>query len=412
MSDHLFNDLLVIDCASFIAGPAAGTIMSDFGARVIKIEPPGAGDGYRMLQYLPGIPNGDTNYPWTLTNRNKESLALDLKQAAGRDILDLLVARADVFITNYPLPVRERLKLGYEEISAINPRIIYGSMTPYGEQGPEANNTGYDATAWWARSGLMDSVRSSSRSQPALSVPGMGDHMAACSLYGAIVTALYRRERTGKGAKVGSSLLANGLWSNGFNVQAALDGASMKSELDSSKLSAFTQIYACSDDRWFILAILPQAQEQAWPALAQCVGHDEWLGDARFGSVDERKDNNRDLTALLREAFLEHDWDYWRTMFAEFGITCGCIAKAEDHADDEQVQAAGFLAHFENSNEARTVDSPLYVHGESKQAPRPAPGVGEHSLAILGELGIDTDTAAKLRESGVISHDAVDKPAQ
>ena len=198
MSEQLFSDLLVIDCASFVAGPAAGTILSDFGARVIKIEPPG-GDGYRLIKYMPGMPISDINYAWSITNRNKESLVLDLKQPAAREILDTLIAKADVFITNYPLPVRKRLRLDYEDISAVNPRTIYASLTPYGEEGPEANNTGYDATAWWARSGLMDLVRASGDTSPAVSVPAMGDHMAANTLYGAIVTALYLREETGLG---------------------------------------------------------------------------------------------------------------------------------------------------------------------------------------------------------------------
>lgn len=401
MSEHLFEDLLVIDCASFIAGPAAGTILGDYGARVIKIEPP-SGDGYRLLRHLPGIPNSGTNYPWTLTNRSKESLALDLKQAQGREVLDSLVERADVFITNYPLPVRERLRLTYEDISEKNSRIIYGSMTPYGEHGPEAGSTGYDATAWWARSGLMDSVRASSDTQPAMSVPGMGDHMSACSLYGAIVTALYRRERTGKGAMVGSSLLANGLWSNGFNVQAALDGARMNSKMDSAKLSAFTQIYGCSDDRWFILTLLPQVEEQMWPALAKCAGHGEWVDDERFASIEKRQENNAALTELLREAFLEKDWSYWCSTFAACGITCGSISRSTDHGDDEQVLAAGMLADFADGSNNRTVNSPMYVHGENKRPPGPAPEVGEHSLAILGELGIDDQTVGKLQEAGIV----------
>jgi crotonobetainyl-CoA:carnitine CoA-transferase CaiB-like acyl-CoA transferase len=404
MSEYLFNDLLVIDCASFIAGPAAGTILGDYGARVIKIEPPGAGDGYRLLKHLPGVPRSDSNYPWTLTNRNKESLALDLKSPEGRDILDALIERADVFITNYPLPVRDRLRLRYDNISAVNPRIIYGSMTPYGEEGPEAHSTGYDATAWWARSGLMDSVRASSDTQPAISVPGMGDHMSACSLYGAIVTALYRRERTGQGAMVGSSLLANGLWSNGFNVQAALDGARMDKKLDNHKLSAFTQIYACRDGRWFMLTLLPQVQEQMWPVLAECVGHVEWLEDHRFTSASERHENNAALTALLREAFLQQDWSHWQATFADRGITCGSIARSADHVDCAQVQAAGLLTAFDDGSNNRTVSSPLYVQGERKRPPKPAPEVGEHSLEILSELGIDQETARALRERGIISH--------
>ena len=143
----LFGDLLVIDCASFIAGPAAATIMSDFGARVIKIEPPGEGDSYRQLIKMPGIPQASRDYYWTLDNRNKESLALDLKHEAARPVFETLIRKADVFITNFPGPIRDRLKLRPEDVQTLNPRLIYASLTPYGEDGPEKDRTGYDATA-------------------------------------------------------------------------------------------------------------------------------------------------------------------------------------------------------------------------------------------------------------------------
>ena len=397
----LFSDLLVIDCASFIAGPAAGTILADFGARVIKIEPPGGGDGYRRLRQLPGVPTCDVNYPWRLTNRGKQSLSVDLKQPEGREMLDLLVRRADVFITNYPLGVRESLRLRYSDISAVNPGLIYASFTPYGESGPEAGNSGYDATAWWARSGLMDSVRASGDTPPALSVPGMGDHMASCSLYGAIVTALYQRQRTGQGAMVGSSLLANGLWSNGFMVQAALDGANMDVRLDHEKVSAFTQTYRCRDDRWFLLTILPQVQDAAWPRLARCLGHEEWLEDARFATMATRHQHNRELIALIRDVIAQQDWSYWEASFAQSGITCGRIAKAADHCEDAQVAAAGFLSDFTDDS-GRTVDSPMYVTGARKSKPTPAPDVGEHSVQILSDFGVGTETIADLQARGII----------
>lgn len=397
----LFSDLLVIDCASFIAGPAAATMLADFGAQVIKIEPPGSGDGYRKLKHLPGVPTCEHNYPWRLTNRNKQSLALDLKQSEGRAMLDRLISKADVFVTNFPLAVRESLRLRYSDISAVNPKLIYASFTPYGESGPEAGSSGYDATAWWARSGLMDSVRASSDTPPAMSVPGMGDHMSACSLYGAIVTALYQRQRTGEGAMVGSSLLANGLWSNGFNVQAALDGADMDVRLDQAKLSTFTQIYRCRDDRWFLLTVLPQVQEAAWPRLARCLGHEEWLEDPRFASTASRHQYNRELTALVRAAIEEQDWSYWQASFAQSGITCGRVAKAADHGADVQVAAAGMLSEFSDAS-GRTVDSPLYVSGAVKRKPAPAPEVGEHSAQILAELGIDAAAITDLKARGIV----------
>ncbi len=387
MSDPLFSDLLVLDCASFIAGPAAATMLSDFGARVIKIEPPGGGDGYRMLQHLPGLPRGDTDYPWALTNRNKESVALDLKDESGRRALDALVAEADVFITNLPLPVRTRLRINAEDIRAANPSIIYGSLTPYGEAGPEAQGTGYDATAWWARSGLMDYVRASSDTPPAVSVPGMGDHMTACSLYGAIVTALYRRQQTGEGAEVGSSLMANGLWSNGLMVQAALDGADMSQRQDYRKLSPFTQNYRCADGRWFILTVLPQTQERAWPKLAAALERPDWLEDERFQTMESRHEHKLALTEMITDIIAGREWSHWQAVFAEHGITCGRVAQTVDHCEDRQAAESGALVTFEGG-ERRTVDSPLYVSGLDKRTPAPAPAVGQDTERVLKEFNI------------------------
>src|SRR3954453_7576060 len=221
MADGIFAGLRVIDCASWIAGPAAATIMSDFGADVIKIEPPGAGDPWRGRG---ANPNAATDYYWQLTSRNKRSLALDLKHEAGRAVLYRLAADADVFVTNFPLPVRDRLKLAPDDLLPLNPRLIYASFTAYGEQGEEAAKTGFDSTAYWARTGLMDAVRAELDTPPARSMPGMGDHPSATGMYAAIVTALYRREKTGKGGIVRSSLLQNGLWANACAVQTRLFG--------------------------------------------------------------------------------------------------------------------------------------------------------------------------------------------
>src|SRR5919197_6215511 len=190
MADGIFAGLKVIDCASWIAGPAAATILSDFGADVIKIEPPGAGDPWRASTAVPGKP---TDAYWQLTSRNKRSLALDLKQADGLAVLYRLLASADVFITNFPLPVRERLQIAPAQVLPLNPRLIYASFTAYGEVGEDAAKTGFDSTAYWARTGLMDIVRATEETEPARSAPGMGDYPSATGLYAAIVTALYRR---------------------------------------------------------------------------------------------------------------------------------------------------------------------------------------------------------------------------
>ena len=167
MTDSLFAGLRVIDCASWVAGPAAATILSDFGADVIKIEPPGAGDPWRASTPVPGK---TTDYYWQLTSRNKRSLAINLKHEEGLAALYRLIASADVFVTNFPLPVRDRLKIAPADFLPLNPRLIYASFTAYGEAGDEAAKTGFDSTAYWARTGLMDMVRATEDTDP--SIPG------------------------------------------------------------------------------------------------------------------------------------------------------------------------------------------------------------------------------------------------
>jgi len=386
MSESLFDDLLVLDCASFIAGPAAATMLGDLGARVIKIEPP-TGDGYRQLLHLPGLPRCEQNYPWRHTNRNKESLTLDLKDPEQRRFLDTLIRKADVFITNYPLGVRDSLSLNYEDIRAVNSRVVYGSFTPYGEHGPEAGSTGYDATAWWARSGLMDAVRASSDTPPAVSMPGMGDYMSANALYGAIVTALYRRQKTGEGGRVGSSLMANGLWSNGVCVQAALDGADMSKRVERHTLSAFAKAYRCADDRWFMLTVLPQVQDKMWPAIAKCCGHPEWLEDERFASMELRRINNAALTELFETAFGLRSWADWEADFSAMHITVGRIARHADHAEDEQALVNDMVVGYGEESGSKTISSPMYIDGVTKAPARVAPELGEHTEQILKEFG-------------------------
>ncbi len=167
---RIFEGLTVLDCASFIAAPAAATILADFGAEVIKIEPP-AGDPFRQLPQLPGNPKSEHNWAWMLESRNKQGLALDLSKADGQAVLYRMVPRADVFITNFPPAVRRRLGIAYKDLAPLNERLVYASFTGYGENGQEANKPGFDSNAWWARSGMMDLVRPDHAGPPARSLP-------------------------------------------------------------------------------------------------------------------------------------------------------------------------------------------------------------------------------------------------
>jgi formyl-CoA transferase len=388
----LFGDLLVIDCASYVAGPAAATIMSDFGARVIKIEPPGEGDGYRsLIKYRSG--EDVIDYFWTLDARNKESLAIDLKDAEARALLDALIRKADVFLTNYPFPVRARLRLTAEDVRPLNRRLIYASLTPYGEHGPQRDRTAFDATAWWARSGLMDMVRATGETEPAMSVPGMGDHPTAMAMYAAIVTALYRRQMTGEGSEVQTSLLANGLWANGCQVQAALCDLELMPRGERGQRNPMVEYYETSDGRAFTLAIVNAPRE--WPLLVQAIDKPEWLDDELFATSAARFQNADLLSTLLGEIFSAQPWSHWDARLSPSGITFGLVGRITDHPCDPQLEANHLLPEFIDGLGLKTLDSPFQIVGEPKRQPRMAPSIGQHTQQLREEFGAAAATAAE-----------------
>jgi formyl-CoA transferase len=394
-----FEGLKVLDCASFIAAPAAATILGDFGADVIKIEPP-EGDPYRQLFVPFGFGPEGRNHGWELDSRNKRSLVLDLKQADGIGILHRLAAGADVFITNLPAPVRRRLRIDADTITGLNPRLVYASMTAYGEVGPEADKTGFDSTAYWARSGLMDLVKSDHAAPPARSVAGMGDHPSAMTLFAAISTALYQRERSGRGGVVSTSLLANGLWANACFVQARLFDAPLAPRPPRERSATpMTNLYRCRDGRWLNLVMLNEARQ--FVPLAQALDVPQLPGDPRFADPDARRANHVALIGILDERFAQRELAEWRERLDAAGVTFGVVGTLEDLLDDEQARASGALVPFEDAP-GLTVSSPLAIAGVDKRAPRVAPALGEHGPAILREAGFDDDDIARLRGLGVI----------
>src|SRR3989441_9016814 len=266
-SDNIFSGLKVVDLASFIAGPGAAVILSDFGAEVIKVEPP-TGDTWRIGYKIPPQPRAKDNYPWHLNNRNKRGLALDLKSPDAAKIVERLAKWADVLIVNTPHPARKKLKLDYDDVAQWNSRLIYADLTGYGENGPDADLPGFDITAFWSRSGLL-SLTHDAGAPPTWPFAGTGDAPSGVGLFAAIVTALYRRERTGKGSYVTTSLLAAGVWSAGVAIQAALAGAKFAPQHDrKNTANAAMNVYKSSDNIWFVIVTTPDKL----PALATGIG--------------------------------------------------------------------------------------------------------------------------------------------
>ncbi|HEU5197717.1 MAG TPA: CoA transferase, partial [Methylomirabilota bacterium] len=329
----ILEGLKVIDAASFIAGPVATTVMADFGADVVKVEPPG-GDTYRIRNT--GYPPSAYNFPWIVDNRSKRAIAIDLRTADGQAVLHRLVEQADVFVTNLPLDARPRLRVGWDDLSPLNPRLIYASVTAYGETGEEAARPGFDSTALWARTGLMDLMRPAPDAPPTRSLPGMGDHPTGMTLFGAIMAALYHRERTGHGTMVATSLMANGLWWNAIQVQGILCGARtpVRPPREES-VSALANLYRCRDGRWFLLSLT--ADERRWEPLAEAIGRKELIADPRFVTQAARREHARALAAILDGVFVTRDWAEWRAILEATGIAFGVVGTLDDIPGDRQM---------------------------------------------------------------------------
>ncbi|MBR1139312.1 MAG: CoA transferase [Bradyrhizobium sp.] len=397
----IFHGLKVLDCASFIAAPAAATVLSDFGADVIKIEPPGAGDPYRNLPNLPGYPRSEHNYAWYLEARNKRSIALDLAKPEAQTVLRRLVAEADVFITNYPPSVRAKLGLTYETLAPLNPRLIYASFTGYGEKGEEADKPGFDSNAYWARSGLMDLVRADESTTPARSVAGMGDHPCAMAFYGAIVTALYQRERTGRGSHVASNLMANGVWAASVLAQAKLCGATFVERRPRERaLNAVANHYKCQDGRWIMLSLLNE--EKQWPILARCLGREDLIEDPRFVTKADRHARSVELIQEFDAVFATRPLAEWRRILDGSGLVFGVVGILDDIPHDKQMIENEVLVPFENDT-MLTVNSPIWIDGQRKVVPRKPPGLGEHSDDILRQAGFDDQAIRELRARGAVA---------
>jgi crotonobetainyl-CoA:carnitine CoA-transferase CaiB-like acyl-CoA transferase len=399
-TDNIFSGLKVADLASFIAGPGAATILSDFGAEVVKVEPPGFGDPHRHTYKVPPQPASNDNYAWHLDNRNKRGIALDLKSPDGREVLERLVQWADVLIVNFPPPVRKRLRLTYEDIAPWNPHLIYADISGYGDDGPEANLPGFDITAYWARSGLLALTRDAG-APPTLPPSGSGDHATAVGLYAAIVTALYRRERTGMGSHVTTSLLAEGAWSCSMYIQAALCGASFFPLHDrKNPPNAIINVYPTCDNHWFLIVV----RAKDWLALAKAVGRPELASDVRFADEEARVTNASQLTEILDIAFSSQPLEHWRTALDQANITYGVVRHPSEAHSDPQLLANDVIVPLEGAGEnlKQTISSPIKIHGVTKVPARRAPALGEHTEEVLKELGFSSSEIEDLRASRAI----------
>jgi crotonobetainyl-CoA:carnitine CoA-transferase CaiB-like acyl-CoA transferase len=249
----------------------------------------------------------------------------------------------------------------------------------------------------------MDLVRPSPDAPPSRSLPGMGDHPTGMALFGAIMAALYQRERTGRGTMVSTSLMANGLWWNAIQVQGVLCGARtpVRPPREHS-VSALANLYRCRDGRWFLMTLT--ADERRWPDLAACIGRDDLVADPRFATVATRRENAPALIAILDEVFRTRDWGDWRKVLEGSGIAFGVVGTLDDIATDRQMVDSGALVPIDDprAGAALTVSSPIRIDGQDKTPPTLAPDVGEHTVEVLREAGFAEAEIDRLLRTGAV----------
>jgi crotonobetainyl-CoA:carnitine CoA-transferase CaiB-like acyl-CoA transferase len=372
----------VVELGVWVAGPAAGGILADWGADVIKIEPP-TGDPARMFARMLGT---ETNPPFEMDNRSKRSIVLDLTTEEGRTTARQLLDDADVFLTNVRPAALERLGLDFETVSATNPGLVYGLITGYGLTGPDAGRAAYDVAAFWARAGLA-SLLTRPGDTPPFQRGGMGDHPAGMTLVAAVCAALLARERTGKGQLVTTSLYRQGAYTVSFDLNTyLLTGQPISIGRRESMFNPCMNNYAAGDGRRFWIVGLDP--ERHWPALCRVVGHSEWLTDPRFAEARGRARNAQQLIADLDDIFATKTLDEWADLFAtEPDFFWSPINSVEDVIADDQFDASGGMVYVPDGDSiVPMIATPADFHG-TPWAPRStAPALGEHTTEILEEL--------------------------
>lgn len=374
----------VVELGVWVAGPAAGGVLADWGADVIKIEPP-TGDPARGFGRMLGIDDG-TSPPFEMDNRGKRSVLLDVTSEEGRATTSELLSGADVFLTNVRPAALTRMNLDFETLAARNPKLVYGLITGFGESGPDADRAAYDVAAFWARSGLAHLLTRPGDTPP-FQRGGMGDHMAGMTLAGAICAALVARARTGKGQLVSTSLYRQGAYTVSFDLNTFLmTGRPIAIGQRESMGNPCMNNYAAADGRRFWIVGLQAGRH--WPPLCRAVGRSDWLTDPRFETAQDRAANARELIAELDEIFATKPLDEWAKTFAgEPDFFWSPINSLEDVVADDQFHAAGGIVYVPDGEDSvPMVASPADFHGTPVQPRSVAPRLGEHTDEVVAEL--------------------------
>ena len=389
----------VVELTIWFSGPMAGALMADWGAEVIKIEPP-EGDPCRALRMGGKVVLGDTAPIYHLENRAKRSLVVDLKNPQGREIVYRLIKDADVFLTNLRSPGLEKLRMDYESLKKVNPRLIYTFITGYGIDGPDKDAAAYDVGTFWARGGVADCVLPPN-TEPLFLSGAIGDHTAALAAVSGTCAALLARGTTGDGQLVEASLFRAASYFLSAPFFQALRGAPLLPNERKKSANPLINCYKDSEGRWFWLMGLQG--DRHWPPTLRAIGREDLRDDPRFADMKKRGQNNAELVAILDQEFAQRPISQWGPIFDRENVWWNPVQTVTEVIRDRQAQGAGLFMDVPSpSGTMRMPAGPCDFYGTPWEARGAAAEFGEHTEQILLEAGYSWEEIAKLKEDGAL----------
>jgi len=382
----------VIEVGGAFAMPLAGMLMGSWGAEVIHVEPPGRGDLQRHL-LAAGMAGWarphDVNYIWEHVDRNKKSLTVNLKEEQGQEIIHKLATDADVFLNNLRPYEMDKFNLGYDTLAALNQRLIYANLTGYGQRGPEKNVGGYDSVAFWARSGVMDLMHEPD-SAPNISRPAYGDSITSQSLLAGVMAALFIRERTGEGQEVEVSLYNSAIYALGTDITGCLiSGEDSVRPTRQTMSNPIRNIYPTSDNRWIMLGMT--TSQPYWPNFCKAIDREDLIENGKFADPGSRADNASELVTIIEDIFKTRTYQEWKEILSANKLIWAPLQTPLEVTRDEQAEANDYFSDGDHPTYGpiRMLNNPIKLSKSNAENICKAPDLGEHTDALLEDLGYD-----------------------
>ncbi|HZJ27710.1 MAG TPA: CoA transferase [Acidimicrobiia bacterium] len=396
----------VLEVAFWTFVPAAGAILADWGADVLKVEHPETGDpqrGLATLGVMPGASGDGADFMIQFPNRGKRSIGIDLHTDEGRELIYRLAKTADVFLTNFLPDARTRMQIDVEHIRAANPNIIYVRGHGQGAKGPDATKGGYDGASFWARGGMGDTLRPADSDLPAGMRPAIGDVMGGLAIAAGISAALYQRERTGHAAVVDTSLLNTAMWQ--LQPDVVMSGVLGLDDIprfaNNTAANPLVGNYRTGDGRWIFLNMMES--DRFWSDFCTHLGRTDLIDDERYRDAKVRADNRKACVAEITDTFASKSFAEWRDALETMEGVWAPVQKVPELYDDKQVIANGYLCPVTDAqgNDLSLVGAPVQFDEQPHQLTA-APEHGEHTDELMLELGYSWDEIIELKTSGAI----------